>query len=147
MKNKLIEALEALLNQKIGLLKNELVQVQASANEETKSSAGDKYETGRAMAQLEIERLTKSLADQESLQKQLQKAKNNESGTLVSTGSLVSTSVGIYYIAVSIGIVTIEQNKIMCISAESPIGKLLIGKSVGQSIEWNKQSMTITAIE
>lgn len=147
MKNKLIETLEALLNQKISLLKNELVQVQASANEETKSSAGDKYETGRAMAQLEIERLTKSLADQESLQKQLHKAKNNESGTLINTGSLVTTTVGVYYIAISVGVITLEQHKFMCISAESPIGKLLIGKSVGQSIEWNNQSMKITAIE
>lgn len=147
MKSKLVEALEALLNQKIALLKNELIQVQSSANEETKSSAGDKYETGRAMAQLEIERLTKSLVDQETLLKQLLKAKNNESGTLVSTGSLVETSTGIYFIAISIGVITIEAQKIMCISAESPIGKLLIGKSVGQSIEWNQQRITLHSIQ
>jgi transcription elongation GreA/GreB family factor len=147
MKNKLIEILEELLNQKVSLLKNELIHVQASANEETKSSAGDKYETGRAMAQLEIERLTKSMADQVSLQKQLQKAKNNEFGTVVNTGSLVTTTAGVYYIAISAGVISVEGHKFMCISAESPIGKLLIGKSVGQSIEWNKQSMKITLIE
>jgi hypothetical protein len=42
----------------------EAIQIaQDSANEETKSSAGDKYETGRAMAQLEIEKNTTQLEE------------------------------------------------------------------------------------
>ncbi|HSY60679.1 MAG TPA: hypothetical protein VK796_02335, partial [Cytophaga sp.] len=56
------------VTERITRLKTEIKKTQSSANEETKSSAGDKYETGRAMAQLEIEKNTKQLAEAERLQ-------------------------------------------------------------------------------
>ena len=41
------------LQQKLARLEDMMKNAQAEANKETKSSAGDKYETGRSMMQLE----------------------------------------------------------------------------------------------
>ena len=49
------------INQRMATAQQAIHTAQASANEETKSSAGDKYETGRAMMQLEIEKIVRSL--------------------------------------------------------------------------------------
>ena len=42
-------------------------EAQNAANAETKSSAGDKYETTRAMMQIEIENCSKQLAESQKL--------------------------------------------------------------------------------
>ena len=47
-----------ILNQKIEELNSALATATESANNETKSSAGDKHETARAMMQLEQEKLS-----------------------------------------------------------------------------------------
>jgi len=52
----------AYIDQRIDAAKKAIGEAQASANEETKSSAGDKYETGRAMMQLAIEQNSTQLA-------------------------------------------------------------------------------------
>ena len=51
LKKGLYTEVSRLLTEKIRVAETAMQAAQASANEETKSSAGDKYETGRAMAQ------------------------------------------------------------------------------------------------
>ena len=57
VKQELYQLLLSRLDQDITALEQDVRDLQLSANEETKSSAGDKYETGRAMIQIEIEQL------------------------------------------------------------------------------------------
>jgi hypothetical protein len=61
------------VEQRIATAQEAIASAQRSANEETKSSAGDKYETGRAMAQLEIEKSTLQLAESFKLKQFLEK--------------------------------------------------------------------------
>jgi hypothetical protein len=62
-------------------------------------------------------------------------------------GSIVTTSNGVFYIAISLGQVMLEQMKFLVISPDSPIGKLLMGKKLGESIVWNKVTYIILEIE
>jgi len=126
---------------------NEIALSQASANNETKSSAGDKYETGRAMAQLEIERYLQQLSETEKLQQLLLTIEPTRKSERVILGSLVITSSGVFYIAISLGVFTYEGNNYLIVSTDSPIGKLLAGKRVGDSIFWNKKTFDILTIE
>lgn len=128
-------------------IQEEIAGTQASANEETKSSAGDKYETGRAMAQLEIERNLQQLNEAEKLQQALQGMDLDRNSDTVIPGSLVTTSNGIFFIAISLGLLTHNQIQYLMISADSPIGKLLLKKKVGESILWNKQELRILSID
>jgi len=101
-----------------------------SLQDETKSSAGDKYETSREMIQQDLNRYQQQLAvaqqDRAALEKlDLTPAKH------VSTGGLVKTDTAVYFVASSVGLVKLEGVSVFVISPKSPIGQLLLGKSVG----------------
>jgi transcription elongation GreA/GreB family factor len=119
---------------------------QLSANEETKSSAGDKYETGRAMAQLEIENNSAQLRESMKLKQVLEQISFDQKSTYVQIGSLVTTNQGIFYIAISAGQFVIEDETYFAISAASPIGQKLMGLRVDASFTFNKKEFCITHI-
>ena len=135
------------VEQRRARLQEEIHLIQASANEETKSSAGDKYETGRSMAQLEIERNSQQLNEANKLQQVLKGITPDHVSDVVIPGSVVHTSHGVFYIAISIGVFTLEEKQFLIISSDSPIGKLLMGRKVGDTITWNKMTYTIQIIE
>lgn len=58
IKLKLHQQAIEMANKRVDELKVALVDVQDAANNETKSTAGDKHETAKAMAQLETEKLS-----------------------------------------------------------------------------------------
>ena len=124
-----------------------ILQTQASANEETKSSAGDKYETGRAMAQLEIEKTQEQLADairQRNILTQLDRNSNSEK---VQPGSLVYTNQGNFYIAIAAGPFEIDGQKYFPISPTAPIGLALLGLKRGEKFEFNKREFVVKSVE
>lgn len=119
---------------------------QASANEETKSSAGDKYETGRAMMQLEIEKNTVQLSEALKLKQALAAIDPIKSTTVVQPGSLVVTNQYNYYIAISAGQLKIGDKVYFAISPGSPIGMQLTGLSVGETFVFNSKVLCIEHI-
>jgi len=133
--------------QKINLVQQSIQEAQRSANEETKSSAGDKYETGRAMAQLEIEKLTTQLT---VLQRQLQELIRIGPFSIsshIAAGSLVHTDAGIFYIATNVGDVVAEGKKVFAISPQAPIAQKMIGLSATDVIQLNGRTFRIVAVE
>jgi len=119
---------------------------QLSANEETKSSAGDKYETGRAMAQLEIEKNTSHLVEAIKLKQVLDQISADQKTTTIQVGSLVITNQGNFYIAISAGQFLIDGKTYFAISAASPMGQKLTGLSVETSFTFNKKEFLITQV-
>lgn len=109
---------------------------------DTKSSMGDKYETSREMAQQELTRLQQQLKQVENDLTILQLLPA-ESTNIVALGSLVVTNQFNYFISISIGQVKFEDEVLMVISKESPIGKLLLGKSRGDKIVFNGNEIII----
>ncbi|MGN5954084.1 hypothetical protein ACP6L2_05655 [Sphingobacterium lactis] len=109
---------------------------------DTKSSMGDKYETSREMAQQELTRLQQQLKQVENDLTILQLLPP-ESTNIVALGSLVVTNQFNYLISISIGQVKFEDEVLMVISKESPIGKLLLGKSRGDKIVFNGNEIII----
>jgi transcription elongation GreA/GreB family factor len=134
------------VQERMGRIQAEIHQAQNSANEETKSTAGDKYETGRAMAQLEIERNLIQLKEAEKLNSILHALPYTIASEHVKAGSLVTTSKGIFFIAISLGQVAIQDKKYFVVSTDSPIGKLLLGRKKGDSFHWNGFEHTVQAI-
>jgi transcription elongation GreA/GreB family factor len=135
------------VEERISQMQEEIKQVQASANEETKSSAGDKYETQRSMAQLEVQRITQQLMALEKQRHALRAlARTRVEGTVI-PGSLVATSQGIFFISISLGRVELDLQPYYLISPDSPVGKLLTGKRAGESISFNRQRYDILRVE
>ena len=88
-----------LLNQKISVLQVEIKSIQADANKESKSSAGDKYETGRAMAQLQKDNASRQLVELLKLKKVLDELviKFHD---VIQHGSLVFTDSLIFFVSI-----------------------------------------------
>jgi transcription elongation GreA/GreB family factor len=134
------------VNQRMDAAKQAISIAQASANEETKSSAGDKYETGRAMMQLEIEKNTIQLAQASQLKQTLDKLQVQKQLSHVQLGSLVLTSQGNFYIAISAGQLQVEGKPYMAIAASSPIGIKLMGLRAGDRFIFNTKEFVVQEV-
>ncbi len=113
---------------------------------ETKSSAGDKHETGRAMLQLEMEKASQQIAVVQQMKEILHRINPDDVSKVIRLGSLVHTNKATYYLSISIGAVAVENDMYFIISSSSPIGKLLIGKKVNDIIQFNGQQIKITEV-
>jgi hypothetical protein len=80
------------LAKRISNIREAINFAQDSANDETKNSSGDKYETGRAMAQLEIEKNTEQLTEALKQKKHLESVQINIHSDVIHPGSLAITS-------------------------------------------------------
>jgi len=116
-------------------------------NSETKSSAGDKHETGRAMIQLELEKLGNQIHKIELNYQRLNTIKDFKTSSSVGLGSIIFTDKANYYLAVAADSCKINSKVFYCISSQSPIGKLLFGKKINQSIRFNDIESIILEIK
>lgn len=128
-------------------IQTQIREIQVALTSETKSSAGDKHETGRAMLQLEREKIGQQLAEIEKVMENLSKIDITKSKELVSLGSIVFTSQSNYFIAVSAGQFRVNSDSFYAISPNTPIGLVLTGKKVGDQIIFRDQQFIIEAIE
>jgi len=120
---------------------------QQSAGEDTKSSAGDKYETGREMMQQETNRNMAQLAEANKLKIALsQVPANAPPASVVQVGSLVITNSGKFYIAISAGALLYNNETYFAVSMASPIGMQLKGKAVGDHFILNNKAYSIQSI-
>ena len=118
-----------------------------SLNEETKSSAGDKHETTRAMIQIEREKNSKRIKEIENSKKQLIVIKSVQLNNLkVSQGSIIFTSNNNYFISISSEIYSSDTNKIYCVSTNTPIAKSYLGKKIGDIVTFNNIESKIEKI-
>ncbi|MES2628428.1 MAG: 3-oxoacyl-ACP synthase, partial [Bacteroidota bacterium] len=116
------------------------------ANSEDKSSAGDKHETGRAMAQLETEKTAKQLQDALDDLAVLKRL-DPEKETLVAVpGSVVSTDKGNFYLATAIGRIQIGETEVIVLSPASPLGTKMLGLVEGKEFEMNGRGYLIKEV-
>jgi transcription elongation GreA/GreB family factor len=120
--------------------------IQESLQSETKSSAGDKHETGRAMLQLEREKAGNQLKDIQVQQETFSKVNIHSKFDVVCLGSLVKTNVATYFIAISVGKIVINDITYFAISPSSPIGQMLLGKTVSDTFMFNGIEQQISDI-
>lgn len=138
IKTELFKACEDVVHQKRTTLQKQIKSYQLGLTSETKSSAGDKHETGRAMLQLEIEKAGQQLQSVTTMQEVLSKINLSKKSQKAGLGSLVIADKAVYFLAISLGAITINQKIYIVVSLQSPLGKDLFGKSVGEEIQFNK---------
>ncbi len=146
LKKNLLDACRQIIDERIGRIQQNLNGVQESRNSETKSSAGDKYETGRAMLQIEEDNYKKQLHQGQLLMNQLDQIKIDGMTGQVGIGSLVVTDQGEYFISVGLGEVSLQGKTYYCISGASPVGAKLIDQKVGYQFAFNGREFEIKGI-
>lgn len=143
-KSEILQIIQDKLSAKIDNLERLIAETRAS-NNETKSSMGDKFETSREMVQQEINTLQIQLNENRNSRNSLKTINTNLHQT-IGLGSLVQTDKGFFYIAVSLGQIISNEQKIFVISTESPLGKALYGKKKGDEILLNNIKQTVNTV-
>nr|WP_315029406.1 hypothetical protein [uncultured Chryseobacterium sp.] len=143
-KQEIVNILTIKITDKIQYFQNLIAETRAS-NNDTKSSMGDKYETGREMLQQEINNLQRQLNEVLNQQAVLQKITADPSDK-AQNGAVVKTDKGLFYISVSMGEITSENQKVMTVSAESPLVKAMFGKKMGETFTINNMNQMIEKI-
>ncbi|MEP0711558.1 MAG: hypothetical protein ABJC55_06510, partial [Algoriphagus sp.] len=136
-KEKVYQTAITQVKEKINLLKAERQAINEGILEDTKSSAGDKFETGRETLSQDIMTVEKQLKQalyeyDELCRFQAIKQPSNT----VQEGSLVQLGSDHYLISISLGQITVDGQKLFMLSKSSPLGELLVGRKKNDQVEF-----------
>ncbi len=127
-------------------LENTMAVLKADLQNEAKSTAGDKHETGRAMLQLEMEKLGQQLLNTQKQVEILKRIPYQKTQNTVASGSLLEMQQGVYFISLGLGAIQVNGTEVVCLAPGAPLGQELLGKPAGASVMFRNQLFTIKAI-
>ncbi len=145
-KEDIISTIIQILDKKIESAQQGIHSAKESRDNETKSSVGDKYETGRTMMQFELEKQMVQRNKAEAQKQELLKIELHKKSGNVQMGSLVLTDIGHFFISIGLGKIQVKAQNIYCVSPASPAGRLLIGKQKNERISWQEKQINILEI-
>jgi transcription elongation GreA/GreB family factor len=134
------------LDSRIAEIETAIASTKEARDNESKSSAGDKYETGRAMLQIELDNLEHQLKNQLELKTEILRVNPELTTEKISFGSLISSTNGTYFIAIGLGKILIGNETVYAISLASPLGQALKGAQKDNTISLNGKSITINHV-
>ena len=146
LKQQLYKQCVDFVENRLSNIQNQIKEIQESLTSETKSSAGDKHETGRAMLQLEREKAGQQLAEVEKLKEALSKIDVEKASKTIGLGSVVFTTKANYFMAISAGQLNVNSELFFAISPNTPIGLLLKGKTINDQVIFREQKFVITTL-
>lgn len=146
IKEKLYKACEAYVDERIKRIEDSMAGLESDLENETKSSAGDKYETGREMINLEINKLAEQLQQFKNLRNTLNIAKSRTNNGSAQLGTAVKTNMANYFIAIPADRIIVDGDEYFPIGANSPIAQLLLHKKAGEKITFNGKSAEILEV-
>ncbi|MBR9831208.1 3-oxoacyl-ACP synthase [bacterium] len=143
IKQQLIAQLDRILSAKLEALAASISSTQESRDSDTKSSAGDKFETSREMAQIELNNLENQAEKTARMLNELKQLKTATSPT-IGYGSIVTTNHGTYFLSIPYGKLQWGNTTYFVISMASPIGQQLNGKTTEDTFAFNGQNYKVT---
>ncbi len=145
-KSRLLDQLQSLLEDRIEENKKSIAAARESRDSDTKSSAGDKYETGREMAQQEVNKLEAQLLKSQAMLRDLEQIDPNAKLEQIGFGSVVFSNQGNYFLSVALGKINLDESTFFCLSLASPIGQVLAGKKAGDTLVFNGENIVIEQV-
>jgi transcription elongation GreA/GreB family factor len=136
-KNKLKHFCEGVMRERIAATRAAMDSAQSAANGEEKSSAGDKYETSRAMNHLEKDMHARQLMNHLRQFALLQAVDVNRIYTSVAAGAFIQCRSVSFFIVAGLGKQLVDEVQIIFLSAESPLARQMMGKTIGDVIVFN----------
>lgn len=135
-----------LLAERIASLKQQLHELVEGAKNDSKSTAGDKHETARAMMQIEQEKLSNQLSLLRTQEQTIQRIDPEAKSETVVNGSLVKTNRGWIYVSIPLGKIKVGGEDVMCLSAQSPLGQQLMGKKAEERVQVNGTEFVVQLV-
>lgn len=145
-KSDIIKELHTLVDQKLQSAEKAIISATESRDSDGKSSMGDKYETNRAMMQIEIGNQEKKKAQLLHLKADLNRINLDRTNNKVEFGSMVHTSQGVYFLGIGIGMIKVLQQTIFAISVSAPIAQAMMGLKLGDRFNFNGKTQEILSL-
>ncbi len=145
-KNRLKHYCHSMIEQRVNAARHAIANAQQSANSEEKSSAGDKYETSRAMNHLDKDMYSHQLAE---YLKELSLLNAVDTGVIhreINVGSFISCPTVSFFIAAGLGKQMVDDKMILFISPNAPVAKQLLHKKGGENFLFNGVHTTINEL-
>ncbi|MFN8397977.1 MAG: GreA/GreB family elongation factor [Bacteroidia bacterium] len=146
-KSSLLSQLLGMLQERLSDAQQTLLTTQASLGNETKSTAGDKYETGRAMVQIELQKLAMQRDKVDQQIQILTKIDPQKPCEKVEFGAFVQTNKERYFVAVGMGKVELQDGLVYVISLDSPIGRALQDRKAGERVHFQGRELHLVTID
>ena len=132
-----------LIAEKLASQQQALRDLLDSAESETKSSAGDKFETGRAMLHIGQDQIRHQMAETLAQKAVLDAINAEQHLDRIELGSLVKLSGGYYFLSTALGKMLVDGTTVIALSLQSPLGSRLVGLGVGDTLEFNGREMLV----
>ena len=141
-----LELMETGVRDALNSLQADMAALQESRQADTKSSAGDKHETARAMMDQELQQLNQQREKAFRNQSELQQL-TDAPCEVAARGAAVETERIIYFISISFGKLPVEGVKpVYALSPVSPAAQAMLGKRAGECFEINGARHAILSV-
>jgi len=121
-------------------------QAQEAANQEEKSSAGDKYETSRAMGHLQKDMHSRQQAENARELATLHQVRVDMIYSTAVAGAFIQCSDINFFIAAGLGKQQLHDQTIIFLSPAAPLAKTLYQRRAGDSFVFNGRTLIIQDI-
>lgn len=121
-------------------------QAQETANNQEKSSVGDKYETARAMGQIDRDMNARQL---EKAQNELTFLENIDTLKIhgeIAMGCIFELTDTLFFVATGLGPISVDGKQIIAISVQSPFYELAKSKKKGDEITFQNMKQKIKSV-
>lgn len=146
LKNSILQYHQQLLQDKIDVFRDMISGLTEDAQNDAKGSAGDKHETALSMMHLEQEKLNHKLKEILQQKAILDKIDPNATHQKITLGSVVQTNGMLLFISAALPKITIENQMIIAVSPQSPLGSKLMGNEIGFEFEIGPTVYTIQRV-
>lgn len=125
------------IEQRMATARLQMEEAQQAANQEEKSSAGDKYETSRAMGHLQKDMHARQLAEQARELAALQGVKVDMVCETAGTGAVVQCEKITFFIAAGLGKQQVDGKTVFFLAPQAPLAQQLLRKKAGEDFVFN----------
>lgn len=136
-----------IVQDRIDVFRDMIVALTEDSKNDAKGSAGDKHETALSMMHIEQEKLNRKLTEIYEQKAVLDKIDSSTSSARIVLGSIVQANDILLFISAALPKITVNEQTIIAVSPQSPLGSKLMGMEVGFSFEINTSTYTINTID
>jgi len=145
-KQKILSKYQILLQDKIDIYQDLILSLTEDAQNDAKSSAGDKHETTLSKLHIEQEKIANKLKEAIEQQAILSKLEISHVSNNVVLGSLVITNHLTVFVCTALPKITVDNQTVFAISPQSPLGVQLLHKTIKAEFLVNQVSYKILEI-
>ncbi len=135
------------LNDKVSALQGIVEDLAIDAQNDAKSSAGDKHETGLSMMHLEQENISKKITENIAMRDVVSKINDEKVSSVVEFGSFVQVNSVYLFFSAALPKILVEDRSVLAVSMDAPIAKELLGRKLHDKFTFNNCEFTIHHLE